>query len=218
MCATFENLTTDAAGLPPRRRKDTLLPVITRLALGGESGRAIARKLELPERTVNHWLREVRREWSAKAAADTAEMLGSAVARLESVYGSAMEAFAASQADKETQLVTETERADGGSEKKRSLRTETRSGNAALLGRATEAAKAIYLLLGGGRLPRTGIADGQDELIPAAAEKPEDSKAATRRWQGLAQVTGLDADSCYRPSSVQVTPKGLETPVFSAVS
>ena len=42
--------------LPPGRRKETLLPVIIQLALEGESGRAIADKLGLPERTVNHWL------------------------------------------------------------------------------------------------------------------------------------------------------------------
>ena len=80
--------------LPPRRRKETFLPEITQLALQGDSGRAIARKLELPERTVNHWLRELRQEWTAKAAEDVAKMLALALARLESIYREAMEAFA----------------------------------------------------------------------------------------------------------------------------
>jgi DNA-directed RNA polymerase specialized sigma24 family protein len=49
--------------LGPRRRKETLLPEITQLALEGHSSQAIAEKLGVPKRTVNHWLQEARKEW-----------------------------------------------------------------------------------------------------------------------------------------------------------
>ena len=218
MCATIDRPTTAATALPPQERKDTWLPLITRLALEGHSGRTIARTLELPVRTVNHWLREVRREWAAKTAEETAEMLALALARLDAIYREAMEAFRASQADKETQLVTETETADGRPKKKQSVRTQSQSGNAAFLAKAIEAVNAICLLMGGGPLPRIEGAGQDDALTPVEPMAPKDSEALTDRWKGLAQVTGLLADPCYGPSSVNVTPKGSETPVFSAVS
>ena len=46
------------AMLAARRRKETLLPKITQLALEGHPGRAIADKLGMPKRTVNYWLQE----------------------------------------------------------------------------------------------------------------------------------------------------------------
>ncbi len=46
------------AMLAARRRKETLLPEITQLALEGHPSQAIADKLGMPKRTVNYWLQE----------------------------------------------------------------------------------------------------------------------------------------------------------------
>ena len=56
------------AMLAGRRRKETLLPEVTQLALEGHSSQAIADKLGMPKRTVNYWLQEARQEWIARAA------------------------------------------------------------------------------------------------------------------------------------------------------
>ena len=53
--------------LPPRPRKSAVLPEIVRLALEGHSNRAIGRKLGIPRRTVDRWLREQRQEWDKTA-------------------------------------------------------------------------------------------------------------------------------------------------------
>ncbi len=79
--------TVPAHGTPaPRARKESLLPEIAELALEGHSGRAVADQTGLPKRTVNHWLRELRREWSAEAAEGAAELFADAVARLKAIY------------------------------------------------------------------------------------------------------------------------------------
>ena len=62
------------AMLAARRRKETLLPEITQLALEGHASQAIADKLGMPKRTVNYWLQEARQEWIARAALGAAEM------------------------------------------------------------------------------------------------------------------------------------------------
>ena len=107
------------AGLPPRRRKDSL-PQIHDLALEGHSCREIAARLGVSKSSVNRWLQELRQECRAKVA-DSAEMVAVTYARYEAIYREAMEAWRRSQADKEVRLVEETATA-GGSKKKRSVR------------------------------------------------------------------------------------------------
>ena len=63
------------------------------------------------------------------------------MARLESVYREAMEAWRRSLADK--QVTVETLGSDGAAKAKGSLRKTTQSGQAALLGKAIHAAKDI---------------------------------------------------------------------------
>ena len=77
--------------LNPRRRKETLLPHITALALEGHSSETIALKIGMPARTVRHWLQELRKAWIAEAAGGTAEMLAIAMERLTAIYRTAME-------------------------------------------------------------------------------------------------------------------------------
>ena len=156
MCSTADKPTSDGPQAPPRpaervnnlhltprRRKETLLPQIMQLALEGHSGRVIAEKTGLPKRTVNHWLRETRREWLAKAAEDAAELTALALARFESIYREAMEGWRRSQADKEVRLVEESGAAgEDGPKTKTSVRSETRPGDTAFLVKAMDALKA----------------------------------------------------------------------------
>ena len=150
----------DATVMNSRPRKDTLLPEVARMALEGCSGAAIGRELGLPERTVNHWLREVRQEWKANAAEGAAEALGIAQARLVTAYREAMEAWRESRQEIRTKTVVECEGTgdrNRGRTTKTTLRTESPRANAALLGKAIDAAKALYLLADG-----SSAARGQD--------------------------------------------------------
>ncbi len=126
---------------PPRPQKFALLPEIARLSLEGNSARAIGRKLGVPRRTVDRWLRQQRQQWAENAAESGAELFAVAMARLVSVYREAMEAWRRSLADK--QVTVETPGDDGGAKAKGSLRKTTQSGQAALLGKAIHAAKEI---------------------------------------------------------------------------
>ena len=93
------------AMLGARRRKETLLPEITQLALEGHPSQAIADKLGMPKRTVNYWLQEARREWIARAALSAAEMFAADLARLDAIYREAMQAWRKSQAEIDVRLV-----------------------------------------------------------------------------------------------------------------
>jgi hypothetical protein len=128
--------------VPPRPPKAALLPEIARLSLEGHSSRAIGRRLGVPRRTVDRWLRQLRQQWADNAAKNAAELFAIAMARLESVYREAMEAWRRSLADK--QVTVETPGHDGTAKAKNSLRTTTQSGQAALLGKAIQAAREIY--------------------------------------------------------------------------
>ena len=151
---TAENLTSDDAQ-PPfsqsvrvtagqkslRPPKAALLPEIARLSLEGHSSRAIARKLGVPRRTIDRWLRQQRQQWAESAAENAAELFAVAMARLESVYREAMEAWRRSLADK--QVTVETLGSDDAAKPKSTLRKTTQSGQAALLGKAIHAAEEI---------------------------------------------------------------------------
>ena len=78
---------------PRGRKKAAVLPEIARLSLEGHSNRAIGRKLGVPRRTVDRWLREQRQEWSENAPKNSVELYAVAMARLEAVYREAMEAW-----------------------------------------------------------------------------------------------------------------------------
>ncbi len=152
---TAENPTSDDAHPPgsqsvqvtkcperPRPAKAALLPEIARLSLEGHSSRAIGGQLGVPRRTVDRWLRELRQQWAASAAENAGELFAVAMARLESVYREAMEAWRRSLADKQTSV--ETLGSDGEAKPKSTLRKTTQSGQAAFLGKAIQAAKEIF--------------------------------------------------------------------------
>ena len=118
-----------------------MLPEVARLSLEGHSGRAIGRKLGVPRQTVDRWLREQRQAWAENTVEEAGDLFPMALARLESVYAEAMQAWRRSLADKQ---VTVPRAGDDGQEKaKSSLRKVTQSGQAALLGKAIQAATEI---------------------------------------------------------------------------
>ncbi len=126
----------------PRPPKSALLPEIARLSLTGHSGRAIGRRLHVPQRTVARWLAELQQEWAQRAAEDAGHLVSVTLARLELAYRDAMEAWQQSLADKE--VTAEAPGGDGRAAAKTSVRRTTQSGQAALLGKAIQAAKEIY--------------------------------------------------------------------------
>ena len=169
-----------------RRRKETLLPEITRLALEGHTGQAIARQVGLPKRTVNHWLRELRQEWTAKAAEGAGEMFAVELARLDSIYREAMEAWRKSQTDIQVRLVEQIEAAGGEPRKRRSVRTQSQRGNAALLTRAMAAVMASCRLKG--QIVPSAAADLDEGASPAettledGVQIPKPGTIAAERW------------------------------------
>ena len=160
--------------LGPRRRKETLLPTITQMALEGHSSQAIAEKLGMPKRTVNHWLQEARQEWIAKAAQGSAELFATDLARIDTLFREAMQAWRKSQTDKVVRIVEHTESADGEATTKTSIRTQTQCGTAAYLTRAMAAAMASWRLRGKpGPLSAEAIApEGATAGAPAATPAP----------------------------------------------
>ncbi len=125
----------------PRPPKSALMPEIASLAMEGHSGRAIGRQLGVPRRTVDRWLGELRQQWAEKVAESPEGLGGILTARLEAVYREAMQAWRRSLADK--QVTLESPGDDDDAQPKHTRRTTTQSGQAALLGKAMQAAKEI---------------------------------------------------------------------------
>jgi len=164
--------------VPHQRRKEGLLPRITQLTLEGHSSRAIGSQIGVSKTTVNRWLLELRQEWIAKAMEDNAEMIAIAIARYQSIYREAMEAWRRSKTDKQTRLIEKTGAVgDGdGAKQKKSVRTETRAGNADFLSKATEIVKAIVDLKGLRTPQRTEIGGPVSGTIDLASVKPSDCR------------------------------------------
>jgi hypothetical protein len=143
-----------------RHRKAILLPEIAQLALEGQTGKAIALRFDLPTRTVNHWLHEVRSQWLAAATQRGVDSMAAGLARLNGIYREAMEAWRRAQA--EIQPLAKTKRqatgGDGAATKKASRR---RQASDALLGRAISVA--------GPRISATLVgvvdADGRESVV-----------------------------------------------------
>jgi hypothetical protein len=131
----------------PLRRKGALLPQISQLALEGHSCREIGARLGLGKTTISRWLNELRLERRTSLLDDTG-MIVNTIARYDSIYREAMEAWRNSKADKEVRLVEDTEAAgkSAGSKTKKSVRTERRPGDIAFLTQARSAADAICKL------------------------------------------------------------------------
>ncbi len=210
------------AMLAARRRKETLLPEITQLALEGHSSQAIADKLGMPKRTVNYWLQEARQEWIARAALSAAEMFAADLARLDAIYREAMQAWRNSQSEIGVRLVQHSQTGDGKSITKRSLRTQPQRGNAAYLTRATAAVMASWRLKGKPGLPSIDADAGtlpadvpNEDLENMSEDQLRDYRArlsaTIEAIDELADFRALDAgdDSPSAPASSRPGPEGL---------
>ncbi len=216
--------------LAGRRRKETLLPEITQMALEGHPSQAIADKLGMPKRTVNYWLQEARQEWIARAALGAAEMFAADLARLDAIYREAMQAWRNSQTDTEVRLVQNTQPADGKATSKRSIRSQPQRGNAAFLTRATAAVMASWRLKGKPGPPsidaiqREGHIEAGGGTLPADAANEdlenmsEDQlrdyrarlSATIEAIDELAEIHALDDDDTLSaPASSWPGPEGL---------
>ncbi len=132
-----------SAGL--RQRKQDLLPQITKLADEGLSSREIGAKVGVGKTAIAQWLREMRREAAARQSLDPEEMIGKEIAFYLAVRDEAIDAWRLSRADKQVRVVEQSGRAGepAPTRRKKSIRTETRSGDSNLLGKAMKAQKAI---------------------------------------------------------------------------
>ncbi len=170
-----------------RQRKRALRPQIARLAAKGLSLREIAEKLAVSKSTVGRWLQTIRGEPTARQAPDPAETIRQKIDYYRSISEKLLEAWRLSQTDKQVRLVEESGPADDPAAKqKRSLRTETRSGNASYLAKAMDAEHKIDVL----------------EQRLAAFERPEAGDPAGRPLS-LANLTDDDLE--------QLTPDDLES-------
>ena len=156
----------------PRPPKAALLPEIASLAMEGHSGRAIGRQLGVPRRTVDRWLGELRQQWAEKAAESSEGLGGLLTARLEAVYREAMQAWRRSLADKQVTLESP---GDDDTQPKRTRRTTTQSGQAALLGKAMQAAKEISKVRAQ-RLSRVRAEQASREPVGQGGETYEEAR------------------------------------------
>ena len=126
-----------------RAQKAALLPRAAQLAGEGRSYREIADALGIAKSTVCQWLRGRPLGRAAAQALGTPRMTAKLAARYESLYQRALREWNRSQADRRTQTVVTSEPAEGRPTTTTTVRTEPRIGNAACLGKALAALKAM---------------------------------------------------------------------------
>ena len=126
-----------------RAEKAALLPRAAALAAEGRSYREIAAALGIAKSTVCQWLRGRPLGRAAAQALGTPRMTAKLAARYESLYQRALREWNRSKADRRTQTVVTSEPAEGGPTTTTTVRTEPRTGNAACLGKALAAMKAM---------------------------------------------------------------------------
>ncbi len=126
-----------------RAQKAALLPRAAELAAEGRSYREIAAALGIAKSTVCQWLRGRPLGRAAAKALGTPRMTAKLAARYEALYQRALREWNRSRADRRTQTVVTSEPAGGDPTTTTTVRTEPRTGNAACLGKALAAMKAL---------------------------------------------------------------------------
>ncbi len=130
-----------------RRKKPALQPEVLRLARDGLSSREIAEKVGVSKTTVGKWLRAARHKRAAKKAPDPAAALRKKIARCQLIADQLFQAWRLSQAERQVRLVEQTGPAGKPADKeKKSVRTETQTGNATYLAKVLEAEDRIEVL------------------------------------------------------------------------
>ena len=125
-----------------RAKKAAFLPARA-VAAEGRSYQEIADALGIAKSTVCQWLRDRPLGRAAAKALGTPRMTAKLAARYESLYQRALREWNRSKADRRTETVLTIQPADGSPTTKTTVRTEPRTGNAACLGKAMAAMKAM---------------------------------------------------------------------------
>ncbi len=167
------------------RRKEALRTQVRDLALEGLSCVAISGRLALGKSTVHRWLQEMRQECRTKVA-DSAEMIANAVARYDSIYREAMQAWRNSKCDREVRIVEDIDSVgkDGESRTRKSVRTERRVGEVAFLAQARCAVDSICKIL-------------PLDCRPITCETFTNEDLSSRRFEVLDQVDALLEDRTH---------------------
>ncbi len=126
-----------------RAKKAALLPRAAELAGEGRTYQEIADALGIAKSTVCQWLRDRTLGRAAAKALGTPRMTAKLAARYESLYQRALREWNRSKADRRTQTVVTSEPAEGGPTTTTTVRTEPQKRNAACLGKAVAAMKAM---------------------------------------------------------------------------
>jgi transposase-like protein len=136
----------DSAGSRPT--KEDLLPEIARLAQEGLGIREIAKKFGVSKSSVGNWLRELQVKRPAKKSLDPAEVIRGKIAYYRSISDKLFEAWRLSQENRQVQVVEATGPAGdpAAAKQKRSVRTETQTGNVSYLAQAMKAEDRIEIL------------------------------------------------------------------------
>ena len=203
-----------AANRVPRPPKDAVLPQICALALAGQSCRQLAATFGLTKSTVSRWLQELREDCPTRVAG-CAEIIAHAVARYDTLYRKALEAWDLSQADKQTESVVEIETARG-PKKKRTRRTESQAGAPVFLAEARRALDGIARIVariaprpGKAGVPLSGITAERDEYggvppRPSQIEVPRQELSHSGPMAGITAERDEYGGVPPRPSQVEV--------------
>jgi len=182
-----------------RQRKAVLKPEVLDLYLGGLRTPAIAKKLELSERTVRQWLEEMRKGWAEMNMAETGPLIVQTTARYEHIFREAMAAWWRSvEGDS-----SENDAVDQQSTTAKPAR-KPQLGSAIFLARAMEALKGIREIRGldaPRRTEITGPSGGPIELAAITGESLQ--KMSSEQLDGLGQsiddhIRGLELEARHQ--------------------
>ncbi|MEI8375475.1 MAG: helix-turn-helix domain-containing protein [Planctomycetota bacterium] len=159
-----------------RQRREALLPQIIQLAMEGHSHKEIAAKIGVNRSTIHNWLQQQRQGRISLAGQDIAVMIADIVERYELIYREALNAWRSSRREKPVEPRDDSDTADD-SKKKRSIQGEGRAGNAAFLGKAMAALKAIREIRGLDAPRQTQISGlGGGPVLLAASDELSDEQ------------------------------------------
>ena len=135
---------TNETSADTRQRKEDVLPKISKLAEEGLGSRKIAAKLGTSLSNTALAARDSQRS-VAKEPPDPAERIARKIKRYRSIYRKLIAAWRRSQEDKQVRVIENSGPADApaAAKKKRSVRKETQTGNAAYLAKALDVQRRI---------------------------------------------------------------------------
>ena len=162
-----------------RQHKEASLTEAAQLAQQGFSYAEIAKRFAVSKSTIANWLRELGRAHAAGNPESTVKWIAEITDRYEKIYREAIGAWHRSQAEKQVRMVEESGGGNGGTKKRKSIRSEGRTGDAAYLGKAMDALKAIREIKGLDAPRRTEIAGPCGGPVELMAFEDDDLRKMT---------------------------------------